>query len=305
MKNDNIIYSIIIPHHNIPHLLQRCLDSIPDRSDVQIIVVDDNSDEDVVDFDKFPIKSRRNVEFVFLKESKGAGCARNVGLSYAKGQWLIFADADDYFNYCINDVLDEYKENDIYDLVFFNANSVDTNTYQNTHRAEHLNGYIGLYEKNKKKGLNKLRYLFGEPWSKMVRRSLVEKNNIKFDETLIHNDTTFSYLVGHYGKNIHVDKRAIYCITVRQGSVSLTLDNNRRLIRLDVFARASRFMQKNNLNIYIKWHCIEIIRAFFVNKKLFSRMCDILFLYGFKKSDILLMFFDFRNRGGYKAIIKK
>lgn len=39
-----INYSIIIPHKNIPDLLQRCLNSIPRRTDIQIIVVDDNSD---------------------------------------------------------------------------------------------------------------------------------------------------------------------------------------------------------------------------------------------------------------------
>lgn len=38
-----INYSIIIPHKNIPHLLVRCLDSIPQKDDVQIIVIDDNS----------------------------------------------------------------------------------------------------------------------------------------------------------------------------------------------------------------------------------------------------------------------
>jgi len=38
-------YSFIIPHKNCPDLLQRCVDSIPERDDVQVIVVDDNSDE--------------------------------------------------------------------------------------------------------------------------------------------------------------------------------------------------------------------------------------------------------------------
>ena len=47
-------YSIIIPHKNIPQLLKRCLDSIPQRDDVQIIVVDDNSSSDIVDFANFP-----------------------------------------------------------------------------------------------------------------------------------------------------------------------------------------------------------------------------------------------------------
>ena len=36
-------YSVIIPHYNIVPLLERCLKSIPDREDIQIVVVDDNS----------------------------------------------------------------------------------------------------------------------------------------------------------------------------------------------------------------------------------------------------------------------
>lgn len=38
-----INYSIIIPHYGIPELLGRCLRSIPERDDIQVIVVDDNS----------------------------------------------------------------------------------------------------------------------------------------------------------------------------------------------------------------------------------------------------------------------
>ena len=47
-------YSVIIPHKNTPELLQRCLASIPKRVDIQVIVVDDNSDLDKVDFYHFP-----------------------------------------------------------------------------------------------------------------------------------------------------------------------------------------------------------------------------------------------------------
>ena len=34
-----INYSFIIPHRNVPHLLQRCIDSIPKRDDIQIIIL--------------------------------------------------------------------------------------------------------------------------------------------------------------------------------------------------------------------------------------------------------------------------
>ena len=37
-------YSIIIPHHNTPDLLQRLLHSIPQRDDLEVIIVDDNGD---------------------------------------------------------------------------------------------------------------------------------------------------------------------------------------------------------------------------------------------------------------------
>ena len=53
-------YSIIIPHKNIPVLLQRCLDSIPIRDDIQIVIVDDNSSSEIVDFDNFPGMQRNN-----------------------------------------------------------------------------------------------------------------------------------------------------------------------------------------------------------------------------------------------------
>jgi glycosyltransferase involved in cell wall biosynthesis len=52
--DQEITFSIIIPHKNTPELLQRCLASIPKREDIQIIVIDDNSDNTKVDFEYFP-----------------------------------------------------------------------------------------------------------------------------------------------------------------------------------------------------------------------------------------------------------
>ena len=102
-----INYSIIIPHKNCPDLLNRCLGSIPLRDDIHIIIVDDNSDND-----KKPQYDRNNMEIIFLdaEHSRGAGHARNVGLNRAKGKWLLFADADDY--YCEHgfEILDKYLD---------------------------------------------------------------------------------------------------------------------------------------------------------------------------------------------------
>ena len=67
-----INYSIIIPHKNSPELLNRCLASIPQRNDIEIIVVDDNSDSA-----KKPQTSRIGVKIINIEKenSKGAGRA--------------------------------------------------------------------------------------------------------------------------------------------------------------------------------------------------------------------------------------
>ena len=121
MKDVN--YSIIIPHHNIPKLLLRCLDSIPKRNDIQIIIVDDNSDTSIVNFKHFPGLKQENVEVYFTKEGKGAGYARNIGLKYAKGKWILFADADDFFSDQLDSILSDYVNYDS-DLLFFNTKRV-------------------------------------------------------------------------------------------------------------------------------------------------------------------------------------
>ena len=68
----NFKYSIIIPHKNTPNLLSRCVASIPKRDDLQIVIVDDNSDPSIVDFDNFPIKNDERTVIIFDKSGKGA-----------------------------------------------------------------------------------------------------------------------------------------------------------------------------------------------------------------------------------------
>ena len=80
-------YSFIIPHHNTPELLQRLVDSIPQREDIEIIVVDDNSDDD-----KKANVIRSDVQIIFINKehTKGAGKARNIGMDVAIGKWLLY-----------------------------------------------------------------------------------------------------------------------------------------------------------------------------------------------------------------------
>lgn len=200
-----ITYTFIIPHHNCPELLDRCLNSIPKRTDIQIVVVDDNSDEE-----KRPVEcGRPSVEYIYIskEESKGAGRARNVGILSAKGKWLIFADADDYYTDNLNTLLDKYSHDDDTDLVYINAHMVDQ--YGNSTPFV-ISSYIRNYQEKKIYSEHVLRYNIWSPWTRMVKRHLVEQYAIFFDSIPMGNDMMFSLKCSKYAKCFKVEEMIIY-----------------------------------------------------------------------------------------------
>lgn len=248
-------YNIIIPHKNTPKLLQRCLDSIPQRDDLHIVIVDDNSDPEKVDFEHFPGLNRDDVEVFFTKEGKGAGYARNVGLDHADCEKILFSDSDDYFNYCLNDILDEYKDDDT-DIIFFDRLNVDSQYYTYSNKRDWYGNRFKEYEENPQQGEIKFRYEFDGPVCKLIRKSLIDKHNIRFEEVIIADDVYFSYMTGHYAENIKADKRAIYTVTFNSKSAMFTWNPDKIKERIGVCCRKVLFLKKNNI-VTGSLHCIE------------------------------------------------
>jgi len=200
-------YSFIIPHKNSQGLLQRCLDSIPDREDVQIIVVDDNSDVSKVDFSHFPGLTRKNTVCVFNEDGGGAGRARNIALSKAQGKWLVFADADDYFSDSLNAILDKYRDDDTTDMVFFNYCKI---TETNDIIQMPITRYISNYMSRRPFSEKVLRYSAWSPWSRMLKRELQVKNHVYFEETPFGNDLMFVLKATSFASKIEAEEQIVY-----------------------------------------------------------------------------------------------
>ena len=205
MENKRINYSFIIPHKNCPDLLQRCVDSIPERDDVQIIVVDDNSD----DGKKPLLRERKNLQVILLDaiQSKGAGRARNVGLKQAEGKWLLFADADDAFTNNLTSFLDFYVENENVDMVIINAYGIEKDGREIYLRQQM---YFDNWRTKHWYAEKVLRYEMWTPWSRMVRKSFVKRHNIRFEEVPIGNDIVFGLLCSKFSRNIDVYDKHVY-----------------------------------------------------------------------------------------------
>ena len=238
-------FSIIIPHHEIPALLQRCLDSIPDVPEVQVIVVDDNSSEQKVDFEQFPGLNRKYTQCIFDKEGGGAGHARNIGLRHADGKWLVFADSDDFFTKDAFHILDSHKDAP-YDILLFKSNSVNSEDLSPSNRFADLNNAIDEALTGKKD--NKAAILSRPgPVCKMFRRSHIQQKDIWFDETMASNDQMFVFKATCWAQDdaVAVFNETLYTVTTRKGSLiekRFTNPDN-FLCRMEVQIRCNKFLR--------------------------------------------------------------
>ena len=244
MENSQYNYTIIIPHKNTPKLLARCLASIPRRNDIQVIVIDDNSDKDIVDFDNFPGLSEENIEIIFSKRGFGAGGARNDGLKHARGKWILFADADDYYNAGFLDILDEYI-NSNYDIIFFLTYSNVLGKYD---RSVSMNKY---YEQciSGKTTFDKIKFLNWSPVNKMFSSSLISNNQIQFDEIRIGNDAFFCLKAIEAGKSFRLIPQKLYCVTYNDKSITYSKRSfQRQMDSLLINIRINMFLKEHNLS---------------------------------------------------------
>lgn len=255
------IFSIIIPHKDIPNLLMRCLKSIPVSEDIQVIVVDDNSADADTYLDKYPELSRPYLEFIRTAKGGGAGYARNVGLDHARGKWLLFADADDLFVDDMYEIIGSYVHSEA-DVIYFKKKSVlSENISIESVRSSYVNNNIDQYLVDGDEW--PIRAKMYAPWGKMIKKNLIVKCDIRFDEVMYADDAFCSLQIGYYAGSIQVVNTVLYVVTSRDNSQMSHFCSkpNELKLRAEAAFRMDRFMVRNGF-------CREHELKFFLIKML-------------------------------------
>ncbi|GLQ75303.1 glycosyltransferase family A protein [Vibrio penaeicida] len=241
---ETIKYSVIVPHYNSQQALEILLESIPDRHDVEIIVVDDNSHQPLNIQKQF--KNAKLLTKVNDSGVKGAGAARNIALDIATGHWAVFADSDDYFTKQAFDSMDQETADDI-DVVFFSPTSIYLHNNQLSNRHIEYEKLISDYLNN---GDLSIRYKFYVPWSKVIKMSLIKESNIRFDEVIASNDLMFSLRVGVNLRTFSVSKSTVYCVTSGQGSLTKQFNSAVMTSRLLIELKRNEYCCEHGLKEY-------------------------------------------------------
>ena len=91
--------SVIVPVYKAEQYLERCVKSILEQTyqNFELILVDDGSPDNSPSLCDEWAKNDNHI-YVIHKENGGASSARNAGLKIAKGNWIAFADSDDWLD---------------------------------------------------------------------------------------------------------------------------------------------------------------------------------------------------------------
>lgn len=240
-------YTVIIPHYNDINRLGVLIGTIPSRKDVQVIVVDDNTfaDRAVMEAEVRQY-GRAEVSLYFNREGKrGAGGCRNIGIEQAQGEWLVFADADDFFTEGAFEAFDQGSVLEA-DIVYFKMTSVTLPDNKPGTRHIQFENLVNRYLKHRNhcNEIN-LRYNFPSPCAKMVRRSMVVEYGITFEDLRWANDVMFATKCGFYARSIDVVDATVYCATRKSGTLTTIKSETAFKTRLDVFIRKTAFLRDN------------------------------------------------------------
>lgn len=204
--------SIVIPVYNGEKTVLRCLNSIARNfgdyeDDVEVIVVDDGSEDNTVEEIQ---KSKLSNLKLIIKENGGVSLARNVGIETATGKYIWFIDSDDFLvDFDGTKLLDFFKSKEA-DAYLFGFKKVRVNEKEDivyNHRARMLSNlefckqFASIFDENE----------FNAPWNKVFRLSLIKEHKIRFVQGMrVGEDATFNCQVFNHAKTVYILNQILY-----------------------------------------------------------------------------------------------
>lgn len=209
--DESMKYSVIIPVYNAETTIERCLNSllnqIPDHT--ELLVINDGSMDRSGEICRKYADLFSNIRY-FEKTNGGVSSARNLGLDNAKGEYILFADSDDYvveeYWATIDSLIDQYHP-DMLQYGFRDCGEIirDRNTGDYA-----VSGEIPVA----KKVDQALRgYLFSSLQVRAFKNDIIQLNTIRFDLSLsIGEDQSFIFSYAMHMNSLVSSSATLYVV---------------------------------------------------------------------------------------------
>ncbi len=236
------LISVIVPVYNVEKYLRKCLDSICGQtySNLEILCVNDGStDGSAAILEEYAARDARIK--VFTQTNAGLSAARNTALEHATGEWVTGVDSDDYldldtYEYALTAATPEV------DIICFGTRVV----WEKEATTPRLQEYFHFrYSGEQTPTPELIRYTNVTFWSKLWRKSLIERFQQTFPVGLRYEDTYFWYTLAPFARRIaFAPDEKIYYLQ-RPGSIMSDKSSPKLLDRLAIAQAILEFYRQH------------------------------------------------------------
>ena len=217
--------SIIVPVYNGEKYIETFIKCIEHQKykEFEIIFVDDGSIDNTFNICNEYAKKDNRIH-VYHKKNGGPSSARNLGIDRSTGDYVVFFDIDDEFS---DDILSDNVQlatDSNADVVMWNFKMICMNNGSeiirkvgnsvNVSKEEFFSDVLFKVLDNE---------MFNPPWNKLIKRSVLLENNVRFDERFsIYEDILFSYQLIQKADRISVNDNVYYDYVIKEEGSLLT-----------------------------------------------------------------------------------
>lgn len=246
--------SIIIPVYNAQDYLKKCLDSIieQDLKDIEIICIDDGSHDNSLQILKNYAKQETRLIYK-SQTNKGVSAARNLGLQIAKGDYILFVDADDYLADNSLKYLYSCAQNNNLDLLVFGYYHV---LGKNISTTAFMDIWKNKFPSTPFKFQFKDSFLLnGSIWNKLISKKVITASKATFPLDISYaEDTIFCFRLYPFIKQIQIMPIAFYYYQNRENN-SLSCKNDVFLTLSHLFPEFIKNVPQNNVMAAMDYWC--------------------------------------------------
>lgn len=276
--------SVIVPCYNVSEFIDRCVSSLVEQTigieNLECIFVDDASTDDTLE--KLYLWEKKYPESILViacKENHKQGAARNVGLSYATGDYIGFVDSDDYV------------DREMYWQMYQKAQETGCDVVGSFFVRERRNGQK-IYEENTKleretlvciDNRDKRRKLFLEGLpagvcTRLYRKDVIFRNQLLFPEDIRYEDNYWGAILQCWISSYYIMDACFYHYVVNEDSTVMSRNANHHMDRLVI--EMMKVEKYKELGVFDEYHDeieYNFLRLFFINsiRILFVKFDDI------------------------------
>ncbi len=226
----NPFFSVIVPVYNVEAYLQECMESVLTSHRVpanyEIILINDGSTDHSGDLCDVYASQYPEIVHTVHQPNEGLSSARNTGIRYASGEYIVLLDSDDKLAPGALDRLAVCVGSDFPDLI---VNHVD----QFADRTNHYTLFNGNYPEGDRvldcreeyMKLLKNKKFVTSAWTFTVKRELLQKEKISFYERIYHEDELWTHKICLAAETLKYNDEPFYLYRInRAGSIMSATD---------------------------------------------------------------------------------